>query len=410
MELSECGTPSSGPRTICPNDRTAGWIVYRVSSIMRRMWSFPKEWEELLWTAVRQELPSGAVDPRALTAAIMARTHRYTDQREHLSEPLTGAAADRDLAARALFFTVADAAKVAIPLAELRARRVLPMPRVRVLDVGAGIGAMTFGLLAAEPGLEYHVTVVDRDERALAILRRVVGMLPRPPGLEVLRADATRALPAGPFDLILVGTALNELSPAARLPLVEALLERLSTSGALILIEPALRETSRALHELRDEIVRTQRATVFAPCTRSAACPALLDPRDWCHEDRPFASPPKLAALMQRTGLRTGGLKFAYLTLRKEPERLATAAPPARVLRVVSAPLDQKGTIERIVCGDDGRYRLRLLRRNRTEMNRDLGVARRGDVLIASGEDVGLRVSRMDLATNDSNAEIESTS
>ena len=46
------------------------------------------------------------------------------------------------------------------------------------------------------------------------------------------------------------------------------------------------------------------RAHVFAPCTRGGPCPALDDPRDWCHEDRAFRPPRRLAALMQRTGLR----------------------------------------------------------------------------------------------------------
>jgi hypothetical protein len=59
----------------------------------------------------------------------------------------------------------------------------------------------------------------------------------------------------------------------------------------------------------------------------------------------------------------------------------------ARALRVVSDALDGKGTIERIVCDDAGRAPLRLLRRDRGDSGRSLAHSRRGDVLVAEGEE-----------------------
>lgn len=357
-----------------------------------RLPSFPAEWEELLWTAVRDEVGEAATTGPALVTAIQARTRRYTDARERLHERLTGAAADRELAARALFFTVADAPKIAIPLAELDGRGLLPASNLRVLDVGAGAGAMTLGLLAHRGAADTtHVTAVDRDARALAILRRVSASLPSPPTLTTLRADLAAALPDGPFDLVLAGTVLNELAPAARAPLVRALVDRLADGGAVILVEPALRETTRDLHALRDALVAAGGVHVFAPCTHERPCPALVDPRDWCHEDRPFQPPPRLAGLMRRTGLRDGGLKFSYLTLRRTPEPLVLAPPGSRALRVVSGALDTKGVVERIVCGEDGRKHVRLLRRERSASYRALDESRRGDILIEpSADDRGL--------------------
>jgi ribosomal protein RSM22 (predicted rRNA methylase) len=169
-------------------------------------------------------------------------------------------------------------------------------------------------------------------------------------------------------------------------PLAMKLLSALTPTGAMMIIEPALRETSRALHELRDTLLTSRAAHVFAPCTRTAApCPALADPRDWCHEDRPFTPPPRLAQLVRATGLRREGLKFAYLTLRREPAPLVPTVADSRALRVVSDALDQKGTTERILCGDDGRAPRRILRRDRTDANRALGDSRRGDVLVDDG-------------------------
>lgn len=356
-----------------------------------RLPSFPAEWEELLWAAVRDEVSEAATTGQALVAAIQARTRRYTDARERLHERLTGAEADRDLAARALFFTVADAPKIGIPLAELDGRGLLPAASLRVLDVGAGAGAMTLGLLAHRGAADTtHVTAVDRDARALAILRRVAASLPRPPMLTTLRANLATPLPDGPFDVVLAGTVLNELAPAARAPLVRALLDRLAGGGAVILVEPALRETARDLHALRDALVAEGGVHVFAPCTHQRPCPALVDPRDWCHEDRPFQAPPRLAGLMRRTGLRDGGLKFAYLTLRRTPEPLVVAPPGARALRVVSGALDTKGVVERILCGEDGRKHVRLLRRERSESYCALDDSRRGDVLVEAERGLSL--------------------
>jgi ribosomal protein RSM22 (predicted rRNA methylase) len=358
------------------------------------MWSFPAELEDALWTAAAAQLPAGALDPRALAAAIAERTRRYTSERERLRTPLAAAERARDLAARALFFTVADAAKIGVPIAELVGRGLVPAAEpLAVLDLGAGCGAMTLGLAAALPDRRLAVTAIDTDEAALAITAAAVAAAPSLAGrvsVSTRRVDASASasLPAGPFELIVAGTVLNELPGAAHAPLARALLTRLAPGGALVLIEPALRETSRALHALRDVLLAAGAAHVFAPCTRTLApCPALADARDWCHEDRPFQPPPRLRRLIQSTGLRERGLKFSYLTLRREAAPLVARPPGTRALRVVSDALDGKGTIERMVCDDAGRVPLRLLRRDRGDSGRALAHSRRGDVLLANADE-----------------------
>ena len=158
-----------------------------------------------------------------------------------------------------------------------------------------------------------------------------------------------------------------------------ALAERLVAVAGLatIIIEPALRITARPLHRLRDTLLGGGRVHVLAPCTHAAPCPMLADERDWCHEARPASLPPRSAKVAATTGLRDGDLKFAYLLLRP-----ATAAPVARDrLRVVSAPLPQKGKLELWVCGPDGRRKLRVLDRHRTDGARAMRAAQRGDEL-----------------------------
>jgi ribosomal protein RSM22 (predicted rRNA methylase) len=351
------------------------------------------EVEEALWTAAARRLPGDVLRPGRLAAAVLDRTRRYTSERQRLGEPLAGEAAAADLAARALFFTATDAAKIALPLAELAARELMPARRpLRVLDLGAGAGAMTLGLAAflhrTGGPVDLEVVAVERDAAALALMAEAAGELARALGgtiaLESRAADVLRHAPAaGAFDLVLAGGILNELDEAARAPLVDRGLAALAPGGALIAIEPALRETSRALHRLRDQILARGAAHVFAPCTRGGmSCPALASERDWCHEDRPLALAPRTAALAAATGLRDTGIKFSYLVLRREPDPILAPRPGRAALRVVSEPRKAKGRRELTACGDAGWVALRLLTRHRSDATRPFERARRGDLLV----------------------------
>ncbi len=362
-----------------------------------------------MWAAARAELGDAPLATGALARAIVDRSLRYTSERERLAAPVDRAG---DLAARAAFFTVADAMKIAVPLAELAGRGALPERRpLRVVDLGAGCGAMSLGLVAAlagEPGASLEILAVDHDAAALAIAAAAIRDLAAASGasaaITVHAADAARA-PLGEADLVVIGSLLNELPAAEALAAVERALAAIADDGAVIVIEPALRDTSRALHELRDAILGRGTGHVFAPCTRRGApCTALADPDDWCHEDRPLRLPPRTAELARLTHLRDGGMKFSYLVLRAQPASLVPEGGEA--WRVVGVPRPGKGKLEVIGCGDRGRVPIRLLRRRRSEANRALERAERGDVLVvdaAPGEqrlelDEATRVIRIEPA------------
>src|SRR5262245_27146863 len=193
----------------------------------------PEELERAIYAAV------GAV-PRELAQAIVERSRRYTSERERL----TGHGA-HDLAARALFFTIADAMKVTVPLHELADRDALPARRpLRVVDVGAGCGAMTLGLLTMVT--DAAVTAIDRDRAALAIAaaaaRELAGVT-----IATRVGDVAEAV-IPECDVVVMGSVPNELPPAAQLALVERALAAIADDGAVIVVEPALRDTARALH------------------------------------------------------------------------------------------------------------------------------------------------------------------
>lgn len=358
----------------------------------------PVALEDAVRDATRAALGDAVIGVSSLRAAVEDRSRRYTSDRDRLAAPKDKQA---DLAARAAFFTIADAMKVVVPLAELARAGALPAARpLRVLDLGAGCGAMTLGLVAwlAKQSIAAHVVAIDRDAPALGIASRAVTTFATSVGVDVqleTRAGDVRGKLAGTFDLVLMGTVLNELTTAEAMAVVEQAMHVIGPDGAVIASEPALRTTTRALHEIRDAAI-TKGLHVFAPCTRrTAPCPALADPDDWCHEDRPLTLPPKTAELARITGLRDGGMKFAYLVLRKEPRDLVEAGDTA--WRIVSAPRVAKGKHEIMGCSAAGRIPLRLMTRNRTSNTKPLERADRGDIAVitnATHDEVRVEVTK----------------
>ncbi len=356
--------------------------------------------ENALWSAAKITLPDHVIRGSTLTQAIVRRSRRYTSERDQLEQRNL-----HDLAARALFFTNADAAKIAIPLAELDRVNLLPKTTpIRIADIGAGVGAMTLGALSfvagsgrIPPKNPIDIIAIDNDKDALLLLQKATGFLPdlmQNVSLDIRCANlssrnlSSRALSSqnnsrDHFDLIFVGHVVNELPEAQALPLVSTLIANLAANGSLIIIEPALRDTTRALHRLRDQIITNQTGHIFAPCTRSSEpCPALDSPDQWCHEDRPITLPRRTQKLAQATGLRQHGLKFSYLTIRRQQTRLATAPPEETTMRVVSRLFKQKGQLSCTVCGPGVHHTIRLLKRNRSEANHPFRHLRRGDILV----------------------------
>ncbi len=359
-------------------------------------------WEKLLADALGRR-----VEPRALALMVARQSARYRGDEVALAH------ADA-LAARALFWFPRDVHKSALPVSELLVAGALPDRPLRVLDLGAGLGATSLGAVRALRGRRAvaHVTAVDRDPQALAILRRVASGAAREgllPAIEDLVTE-TRDLAVhgwdrglGEYDLVLVGLALVELTRAlgdeaargaALATHLETALAHVARDGALAVIEPATREEARALQHARGALI-DRGVTVFAPCPHARACPMLASERDWCHEDLADASLPAwLVPVAREAGLRYEGLTFSYLTLRRDGRTLhefVRAAPGDRVLRLLSAPIASKGKTEAVACGDvpgeTASTRLMELSRDAKRAEGEtLAETSRGDMLSVAGD------------------------
>lgn len=311
------------------------------------------------------------------------------------------------LAARARFFFLRDLPKVSLPLDELREVRALPKrPAWRVLDVGAGLGAMAFGVAHAAKRHNLceslDVVAIDHDPRSMAWMSAFAQQIEKneelrnefvPTRVSVrslnVATDPLQSL--GEFDLIVCGFVLNELfenddkarAVEQRVLLLQRLAATLAHDGTLLILEPALKHTSRNLQRVRDQISASNELNVFAPCLRKGPCPMLTSERDWCHESIPYALPERAALLARAAGLRYEGLSFSYLTLRRDGQRLRNtwSIPDGRMpFRTVSDPLPSKGKHELFGCGDAGRVRLTLLTRDETDANHAFVNSHRGDI------------------------------
>lgn len=345
---------------------------------------------------VATRMPGGALSDEALGRQVEALSHTYTRQRDSIEGASVTPGA---LQARLRFFLPRDSPKVFGPLDELRFAKLLVVDRPwRILDVGAGLGAMTFGALrfgyarCAVSGAE--VTAFDRAASTLRIMEDLAKTWEDEGGpaidLHTTVGDVRRSgvLPDGAYDLIVVGFALNEFAGASSPQDTALWLERLCRSlrpgGSCIVIEPALKKTSRFLHAVRDQFVheRWDGATQpFAPCLHRAPCPMLTTERDWCHEqwDQPLPAP--VAELARAAGLRDQRLTYSYLTLRNDGASLRGALQTDREpYRVVSEPIATKGKVELFVCGSGHRPRLRRMNRDATSKNAGMNAVR-GDLL-----------------------------
>jgi SAM-dependent methyltransferase len=363
------------------------------------------DWREALDAVARRRGWPTSRDVAQLAARVAELSAAYND-------PARAQAKLRDAGAARLGFAFPrDVPKAAAAVRELIAAGRLGLdaggPPLRILDLGAGLGATTWGVLralqvAGARGV-VEATWADSDAAALELALELARS--RPPGALELRVTVCHRRFAsldelGSFDLVLAGQLISELDVGRPEPerleahsaLVERWLDRsVREHGSLVLVEPALRERTRHLHRLRDA-VRRSGVTVFAPCLHGAPCPALAREADWCHEDLPVDVPPWLAPIARAAGLRREGLTFSYLVLRKDGATLADAlqVPAGRArLRVVSDALRSKGKREAFVCGElssagalvPGRVRAMRLDRDARGGNAAWERASRGEIL-----------------------------
>jgi ribosomal protein RSM22 (predicted rRNA methylase) len=331
---------------------------------------------------------------RLFTTARPSLPPRYLDDPAHAAAYLS-------------YFLPVNLSKVQALLDELPndSSHETPDRPMAVLDLGCGPGTGSLALLdwlwrcSPERAKSVSALAVDASHESLqdtkrlweaycnevgipnAGLRCVEGNLEHP-----LKGDLGKQIVrGGPYDLIIMANCLNELfstaadPPAERAVVVGQLLPFLSPHGTVMIVEPALRQTARGLHQMRNHLLKQGLYTVYSPCLHEEACPALDHPDDWCHEERPWQTPPAIAALDRDVGFIKDALKFSYLLLRTDGRTIVTRNP--QTFRVVSELRELKGEKRAWLCNETGRPEVGRLDRKASPHNAAVDSWHRGAIV-----------------------------
>lgn len=310
---------------------------------------------------------------------------------------------DKDLReAYIRYYVPANQYKIHVPLKELslHAGELLKKDRLRILDLGSGPGTAILGVMdffsshGEKPFLEF--IAVDPLSENLLDAERLFQSFQKEvsanASLLTIKSsiERTKSLPEGPFDIIILSNVLSEVfhpDPARieiRVKLLKVLIKKsLADDGNCIIIEPALRATSRDLLEVRDGLLK-EGLHIYSPCLMNEPCPALINPKDWCHEDIPWKAPAAILEIDKLTGLRKDSLKFSYLIIRKDTLSLSDIFGN-NPFRVVSEPLISKGKSEYYLCGAGGRRLVVRLDKNKSKLNEPFSSLKRGNIVSFQG-------------------------
>lgn len=263
------------------------------------------------------------------------------------------------------YYLPVNAEKVARVLREMDAYAP-PSRRPRVLDFGCGPGTAAIATLLHRPVAD--LCLVDVVDEALDDARFFCAELG-------VRARTMHEVPDETFDLILAANVFSEtLAP---------LEDRLADDGYLVVIEPALRESTRKLMAWRDAVV-ARGFRIAAPCLGTATCPMLERDDLWCHQDVPWPRPAAVAEIDRRVGLTKETLKYSYAVVTRTGTTLADGGGD---FRVVSDLHKEKGKAWAWLCGRRGPLcRAEVLTRHRSESTTAFFHADRGHVLAMKAE------------------------
>ncbi len=331
----------------------------------------PPAVEEVLGRFLREKFPK-ATRPR-LEESVAELSETFTAERgtlpgSYLNQPPLRSAYLAFVHPQQMLRGVAAIAEV---LARAAARGLEPRGGARVLDLGAGLGAMTQAFLLAGGGAA-EITLLDHQRGALVEARdltlRIAGVInpsdaPAAPPPRV-RTAADRLEPwlrrardeGWRYDVVLMGGLWNEFrddwGPILRQ--VIALLDPRAPGGGLgVIVEPAIPAVARRLQTVRDTLLDA--TTTIAPCTHGLGCPLLRLRRDWCFTIRPARLPDRTTSLAAALGHQTHEVRYALWAFTPRPAAAPFELPEPDHARVLSESMEG----EQVLCLMGERERVR---------------------------------------------------
>lgn len=243
---------------------------------------------------------------------------------------------------------------------------------LNILDLGSGPAPASFALCDLF-GKVNNVTLVDSSSRSLNLAKKIYNQFHKNTKVNTLTADFEKFAGGDvsvfdelrksgeKFNLIVMSHALNELwkekdnSTELRTQFLLKACELMEDNGILILNEPALLKTSRALMEVSAKLLR-EGFSIKAPCLCSRECPALrAGENQTCHSDILWKTVEPVTSIANLAKLDRNSVKMTFFVLQKNSSLQNESRE--NIFRVVSEPmLNKAGRIRYVIC--DGKKRI----------------------------------------------------
>lgn len=272
---------------------------------------------------------------------------------------------------------------------------------LNILDLGSGSSpcglAFASALRSLFPQTEIELTAVDRSRAALDAIPS-----PACPQIKIRTecADLKRfAAPANCFDFIILGWSLNEIIPAntpdateKAIVFIKKLSDSLKSTGTLVILEPALKETTERLQRLSDYFALTPATSLFriAPELGNHVDPLLAEGGiAWNHEVRRWSAPASLEFINRKLFREIQVLKFSWCALGKTPPRLAVETEKMPSLLRLISPMEMTKTALRFsavsATGEKKNIEIPVRGLSKSECKKIVAEWERGDIACVAG-------------------------
>ena len=229
--------------------------------------------------------------------------------------------------------------------------------KVKVLDLGAGMGASSFAVWEALkpffPSVEIEaVDLAEKVLRTLMELAEARGMK----GVKVIQKDMRKIKGEG-YNLVVASASLSELTSGIG-GVVKTVFSKLASPGAFIVIEPAWKKG----FDLIRRISRILRQSPLLPCLLSQKC-SLEKREDWCFVSLDLELPLFTYRVNQLLRHNLNYVKFTYGVFVKGLNLKVKGA------RVISPLKKQKGKSLVRVCNEGEVFWLERLDKDSSPLN-----------------------------------------
>lgn len=298
-----------------------------------------------------------------------------------------------------LYFTLTNYAKMLKCLDEVFKHQNLIQSEYKVLDIGCGPATASLAcsnfFASRFPNKNLGLFCLDQNREIIKDARNLFKLLGSSKHkfeahARALNTRAINSLKLGRFDLIILANVLNELGGVKdQYQFCLSLIKHcLKPDGVLIILDPALRLTTRSLMEMRNLLIKNQSdLEIISPCLHKHPCPMFAqNRRDWCHFYLEWKCPAAIYEVDRLLGIRHNYLKMAYLIIKAGVHQSTTEKSSHKLWRVVSSPLSSKGKVEFVLCGAGRLHRIARLDRDRSAANKHFDYLKRGDITILDEE------------------------